>query len=185
MYMLLKQREVCKAEYIWQYVEYLRTSQHGGSMPGSTAKESFDEQYAFDSIIGTLLAAVKGEPIVSLPDEQVAVVDTEYHVIVNVFQRQSNWFERHFARWSGALACEYVRIKLLERVKDNPIPLTKSDVGGLHNLVAHLAEIELRHHRGEIALNEVIQIDVRKVTCFMDGKRRRFVAHFNAVNVSF
>ena len=153
-------------------------------MPASNAKESFDEQYAFDSTVNPLLMAVKGEPFLRLPDEQTAAADTEYHAIVNVFQRQSDWFERYFAGRSNALACEYVRIKLLERVKDNPIPLHKTNGGGLHDLVVRLAKVEIRYHEGKTALDEIVQIDVQKVTCFRDGERRRFVAHFNAVNVS-
>jgi hypothetical protein len=152
-------------------------------MPGSNAKESFNEQYAFDSTINSLLVAVKGKPILRVPDDQARAVDAEHHVIVNVFKRQSDWFENYFAGRSDAVTCEYVRTKLLERVKDKPIPLHKT-AGGVQNLVAHLAELELRHHRGETALDEMVLIDLRRVTCFTDGERRRFVAHFNTANIS-
>ena len=96
----------------------------------------------------------------------------------------SDWFERRFDGLTDGLVCEYVRIKLVDRLKDNPVPFTRREGGGLAGLTIRLAQIEIDHYEGRVAADELVQINVRKVTCFKDGERRRFVAHFDAVRLS-
>jgi len=153
-------------------------------VPDPYASESINEQYVFELAIKPLLAVTRGTVVQRIPTDQASKADTQYHAIINVFPQQSAWLEEHLSQRSDALACEYVRLKLLERVKDHPIALHELARGN-HSHVTLLAQATiLEQHHGRGILDELTQFDVQKVTCYFDGERRRFVAHFNASHIA-
>ena len=153
-------------------------------MSGPNASESINEKYVFDLAIKPLLAIARGSTRHDIPVEQAGKADTEYHAIVNVFPKQSEWLEDYLMQRGDGLACEYVRLKLLERLKDHPISLRELGEED-HSLVTLLAEAAvLEKHQGRSVFDELTQFDVQKVTCYFDGEHRRFVAHFNAIHIA-
>jgi hypothetical protein len=152
-------------------------------MSGPNASESINEKYVFDLAIKPLLAVAKGTSGQIVPVEQARAVDTQFHAIINVFPKQSEWLDDYLAQRGDGLACEYVRLKLLERLKDRPISLRELGEED-HSLVTLLAQATiLEKHRGQGVIDELTQFDIQKVTCYSDGERRRFVAHFNATHI--
>ena len=155
-------------------------------MPKSELRESFEEQYAFDSAYTSLLSAVKGKHPLITPEDQVAAADTTYHAIANTYKKQSDLFEQILGGKGDAVACEYVCLKLKQRFADKTIPVSTGPTESQLDVLARMAARHLSNRQSQPSndFKEMVQIDIKQVTCFMDGERRRFVAHFDAVNVS-
>jgi hypothetical protein len=137
----------------------------------------YTEESVFLNCITTIISAVKGQPLLRITDETLIDPTTEHSIVVNATRMQCDWLERHFNGWTDMRACNYMLAKLQRSAKERPIPFEAGDAR------AELAIVVEGIAQGTATATKMAQLDIKRVTCFMDGERRRFVAHLNAILV--
>lgn len=137
----------------------------------------YTEEAVFLNCISTIISAVNDQPLLRITDETLVDPTTEHSVVVNATKMQCDWLEQYFTGWTDMRACNYMLAKLQRSAKDRPIPFEAGDTKtGLAKVIEGIAQ-------GTATSTKMAQLDIKRVTCFMDGERRRFVAHLNATLV--
>lgn len=139
--------------------------------------EEVKEESTFLGCITAILSAVRGQPLLRLTDETLLDPATEHSIIINTTKMQCDWLEQRFAGWADERACNYVLAKLQRTAKERPIPFEAG------NARAELAKVVSGVATGEASYNKMAELDIKRVSCFMDGERRRFIAHLNVTVV--
>ena len=138
-------------------------------MPNSpNVLNALKERYVFNATIDPLLRAAVGVEALPVPQTRINGTCSRYHAIINVRNGQTKWLDVFFEDKSDEESCEYILAKLRKLLDGKPVTTTYE---GLINRTDLL-------HPGDM-----VQIDVKRVTCFTDGGHRRFVAHFDAFKI--
>jgi hypothetical protein len=141
---------------------------------------AFQEQSAFETALSPILASVHGTAPLRIPDEYIGDTGAMHHAIINAYRDQSDWFESYFAGQDDTRACNYVLVQLQRKLRDRAIPFevepTDHSADNPGSFVEHIRSFA---GKGK-GFTKMLQIEVKSVTCFQDGDRRRFIAHFDS-----
>lgn len=134
----------------------------------SFLSEETKVQMALQATANAIAMALAGKPAFRITDPSLIDMAATHSIIVTTHRNQCDWFDEVFGRYPDNEACVLVGQLLSRFVLNTPLAA---------------ARVTANSDSARVDEEALYDVSVRSVTCYLDGERRRFIAHVTAQTI--